>query len=166
MIFLAGGVCSLFLRPGGLFAQEAPEVKSRDPFVSLLDQEKQNAQKRVSRHKDLSQFALKGIIWNKNLSVAIINDELFVPGDPCNGLKIEEIASEAVTLTDGTDSFEISLADGEAVSSDKTVTSAEAAKGPIETGMQQPQMQERPRSFLGGGPRQPSAPGRNVPYTY
>ena len=85
-------------------------AQERDPFVSSLDLQKQKAEKQFSLRMDLSEFVLKGIIWNNKVSVAIINDELFAVGDDCRGLQVEAIGKDSVTLTDGSESFSPSMA--------------------------------------------------------
>jgi hypothetical protein len=125
VVFLVAGV-SIFLSNDRIaLAQEPAGETLRDPFVSFLDLERENSQRKISKNMDLSQFELKGIIWNQKFSVAIINDELFVTGDPCKGLKIQAIEKEGVILTDGTDSFKISLLD-------KIVPKARESRSPTE----------------------------------
>jgi hypothetical protein len=143
----------------GLWAQkeEAP-LSVRDPFVSVLDLEKQDAQMRISRHLDVSQFALKGIVWNEKLSVAIINDELFIAGDVCKDLKIKAIDSHAVVLTDGTAVFRLSMADeilpsGETSGAEAVSEEVSAQEGPVR---EAPMPSERERGFFRRGSRSSS----------
>lgn len=74
----------------------------RDPFVSILDIEKQRILGRElslqRKKKELANISLKGIIWSNLRSVAIINDKPVMPGDEIDGYKITQIDKESVTL--------------------------------------------------------------------
>lgn len=77
----------------------------RDPFVSILDLEEQ--QKATAKKTDLSKMVLKGIIWNEYKPIAIVNDELVMIGDYWQGLKVEAIEKDSVTLKDQDESFKL-----------------------------------------------------------
>lgn len=64
-------------------------AQERDPFTSIIDLKEQllGQQKKIN----LSQVALKGIIWNPTRAIAIINDELVMAGDNWQGYKVERI---------------------------------------------------------------------------
>jgi hypothetical protein len=81
------------------------EAIEQDPFVSMLDIREEK--KATSAKIDLSGAVLKGIIWNKNRAVAIINDEPVVCGEEWRGLKIERIEQDKVILGDGEKSYSL-----------------------------------------------------------
>lgn len=142
------------------FAQE------RDPFVSSLDLEKLRSKIQLAQKMDSSQLILRGIIWNEKLSVAIINDELFVVGDECKGLKIKGIEKDAVIMTDGVDSSKLSIP-GDVVPARRTQLAQNGAEVPSqEIGVQKETVgqqqrfipQERQRVYPQTGFRLPSQP--------
>lgn len=84
-------------------------VNERDPFVSILDQEKQEEKqnKLLLEEEKLNQekakralpVVLNGIIWSDSKAVAIMNDELFGVGDEVEGYKVENIEKDTVILS-------------------------------------------------------------------
>ena len=91
----------------------------RDPFISIMDLEK----KQIVEQKtiDLSNVALKGIIWNDALAVAVINEELIMAGDTWRDFKVEKIEKDSVLLSIEGKEYTLSLGEGE--SPDKTAAS-------------------------------------------
>ena len=79
------------------------QAEERDPFVSILDLQLQNAR------ADLSGINLKGIIWSANRPVAILNDTLVTEGDVFSGFKMAKIDKNNVTLTLGKETYVLSL---------------------------------------------------------
>lgn len=77
----------------------------RDPFVSILDLEER--QKATAKKTDLSKIVLRGIIWNEYKPIAIVNDELVMIGDYWQGLKVESIEKDGITLKDQAESFKL-----------------------------------------------------------
>jgi len=120
-------------------------AQERDPFISVLDleKEKQKAKVQVTKKIDLSQFALNGIIWNEKMSVAIINDELFVAGDDCKGLGVKSIEKDGVMLTDGTDSFKVPMTDDILPTEKKQLAKSLATPPPEEAVGETPLQQEK-----------------------
>jgi hypothetical protein len=136
--------CAMFL----IFREDLM-AEDRDPFISSLDLEKQKAKMQITKRIDLSQLILKGIIWNEKLSVAIINDDLFMVGDDCKGLKIKSIDRGSVTLSDGIDSFNLALAD-DVVPKEKTQVAEslqEAQPKGTDTQPEEATTQDRRRSY-------------------
>jgi hypothetical protein len=83
------------------------------------------------------------------LSVAIINDDLFMVGDDCKGLKIKSIDRGSVTLSDGIDSFNLALAD-DVVPKEKTQVAEslqEAQPKGTDTQPEEATTQDRRRSY-------------------
>ena len=74
------------------------KAEERDPFVSLIELEKEKLLAQGNKI-DLSKIFLKGIIWNESKAVAIINDQLVMVGDDWQGFKIERIDKDSVTLS-------------------------------------------------------------------
>lgn len=87
----------------------------RDPFISIIELEKQKLveQKAI----DLSNVTLKGILWNEAKRVAIINDELLMPGDAWRDFRIEKIEKDSIIISSEGKDYTLSL--GEGVSPDK-----------------------------------------------
>ena len=110
-----------------LVAQE-----ERDPFVSILDLKKQKLTA-YKQKMDLSKVILKGIIWNAQQSVAIINDELVMAGDEWQGYKLERIDRGGILLSDGENTYQVSIKEEmPSISKDNLTTKPEA---PLENEM-------------------------------
>lgn len=86
-------------------------AQERDPFISMLDLEKQKQKVQIAKKIDVSEFVLKGILWNERQAVAIINDELVMADDAWKGLKITRIDRDSVIVSDGADSYKLSIAE-------------------------------------------------------
>lgn len=93
----------------GSYAATA-HAELRDPFISIMDLEK----KQIVEQKamDLSNAALKGIIWNNALAVAVINEELVMAGDTWRDFKVEKVEKESVVLSIEGKEYTLSLDDG------------------------------------------------------
>lgn len=79
-----------------------------DPFLSMEDRAKLSA-----KPFDLSQLpyavALNGIIWRKDLKIAVINNEMVEEGKIWRDFKVEKIMRDKVILKWGDNSFEVLL---------------------------------------------------------
>lgn len=89
---------------GYIFELKAEE---RDPFTSIIDLREQelSLQKKIN----LSQVDLKGVIWNPERAIAIINDELVMAGDNWQGFKVERIDKDSMILSDNSGSYKLSV---------------------------------------------------------
>lgn len=97
---------------GSLIYMGGLKAEMRDPFISIIDTEKQKVveQKAI----DLSNVSLNGIIWNKARAVAIINEELVMAGDTWRDFSVEKIEKQSVTLRSGAKTYTLSLEDMQA----------------------------------------------------
>ncbi len=69
-----------------------------DPFVSLIREKRSNS-------ANLSAIKLEGILWDESIPLAIINDSILREGDSIDGLTIEQIEKNKVTLIKGEESY-------------------------------------------------------------
>lgn len=83
----------------------------RDPFISVIDIEKQRQILTGKKTVNLTNVSLKGIIWNTSNSIAIINDELVMAGDNWQEFKVEHIDKDSVTLSSQGNSYKLSTED-------------------------------------------------------
>lgn len=94
-----------FIINNNLFAQEE---KLRDPFLSLGDKIRL-----AQEAKDISvlpyPIVINGIIWTKNLPIAIINNDIVQQGEVWRDFKVEKIEKDKVILSRGSIQFEIPL---------------------------------------------------------
>ena len=82
----------------------------RDPFISIIELEKQKlVEQKVI---DLSNVILKGILWNEAKRVAIINDELVMPGDTWRDFRIEKIEKDSIIISSEGKEYTLSLGEG------------------------------------------------------
>lgn len=58
---------------------------------------------------DVSGLTLVGILWDAHAPVAMINDQMLHVGDAVSGYTVLEIAQDRVTLSDGTDTFQLTI---------------------------------------------------------
>ena len=56
-----------------------------------------------------SNFVLSGIAWDAKLPIAIINENVYKPGDPIDGYTVSEIRPDAVTLSRGDEKIKLEL---------------------------------------------------------
>lgn len=71
---------------------------SRDPFTrgAVAGQE--------------SGLALSGILWDPQAPIAIINGQMLHLGEELEGYRVTEITQERVSMTDGTQTFQLMIA--------------------------------------------------------
>jgi hypothetical protein len=69
----------------------------RDPFTS------------GSMSSEVSGLRLSGILGDARHPIAIINGRMAVVGDEIGGFRVVRISAESVSVTDGADTFELSL---------------------------------------------------------
>jgi hypothetical protein len=86
------------------FAQK--EEEQRDPFLSLADKIKLG-----DTSSNILPFpvVLSGIIWTKDMPVAMVNNEIVQQGEDWQGLKVEKIEKDKLILKRGQTLFEIPL---------------------------------------------------------
>ena len=73
-------------------------VWRRDPFT------------RGAAMGELSGLQLSGILWDSNEPIAIINGQMVRVGEKLEGYRVVEIAKDRVSVTDGTQTFQIQIA--------------------------------------------------------
>ncbi len=82
-----------------VFSAYSPGLaEKRDPFISTLDWQEVDKNSPV-RKAELTDLALKGLLWNKVHPVAIINDQILETGDNYAGWKVEKIERDGVILS-------------------------------------------------------------------
>jgi len=57
----------------------------------------------------VSGLELSGILWDPTAPVAILNGQMVHVGQECEGYRIVEIAKDRVTVTDGAETFSLSI---------------------------------------------------------
>ena len=70
----------------------------RDPFT------------RGSALSGLTGLTLSGILWDAHRPMAMINDQMVRVGETLDGYTIVEITADHVSMTDGTDTFQLQIA--------------------------------------------------------
>ena len=68
----------------------------RDPFSHA-----------VASSSELEGLVLSGIIWDATAPIAIINGQLLHTGEECEGYRIVGITQDHVSVSDGTDTFQL-----------------------------------------------------------
>lgn len=57
-----------------------------------------------------SGLVLSGILWDAQAPVAILNGQMLRVGEELEGFRITRIAADAVTVTDGAETFQLQIA--------------------------------------------------------
>ena len=70
----------------------------RDPFT------------RGAAMEEMSGLTLSGILWDPNQPIAIINGQMVHVGEEHDGYRIVEIVEDHVSITDGTQIFQLQIA--------------------------------------------------------
>ena len=89
------------------YNQQGAWAESRDPFISIIDLEKQKLVEQ--KVLDLSNVIVNGIIWNESASIAIINDELVMAGDKWRDVIMEKIEKDRVISRSQDKSYTLSI---------------------------------------------------------
>lgn len=87
-----------------LFAKN--EDEQRDPFLSLADKIKLGD---TSGNILPFPVVLSGIIWTKDVPLAMVNNEIVQQGEDWQGFKVEKIEKDKLILKRGGTLFEIPL---------------------------------------------------------
>ena len=78
--------------------RHAEEISwGRDPFL------------RGGAEGQAGALMLSGILWDASAPIAIINGQMLHVGDELEGYRIMHITSDRVTVTDGTDTFQLQI---------------------------------------------------------
>ena len=59
---------------------------------------------------EVSGLTLSGILWDANAPIAIINGQMVHVGEELEGYHVTEITQEHVSITDGTQTFQLKIA--------------------------------------------------------
>lgn len=73
-------------------------AEDKDPFVSIIDLQKQQAEGEEQIKLDLSNVMLKGIIWSNDKGLAVINEDMVAAGESWGEFKVERVDKKSVTL--------------------------------------------------------------------
>lgn len=104
--------------PSSLTNNKAELVQELGHNFSTLEKETANLELRydpftssqiTSKRIDATGISLKGVIWDKNKPMALINEEVVKVGDKIEGYTVKEIHKDRVILTDGANSTALKL---------------------------------------------------------
>ncbi len=92
--------CLLFVIASLVFSSlyGSARAEEKDPFVSIIDLQKQQAEGEEQIKLDLSNVTLKGIIWSEDKVLAVINEDMVTAGDSWGEFKVERVDKKSVTL--------------------------------------------------------------------
>ncbi len=76
--------------------------KNRDPLRPLINSQ---GKLLINERRGVGNFILQGIIYYKDKSVAVINNQMFHEGDIVNGYKIKKIDPYKIILQKGKEEF-------------------------------------------------------------
>ena len=90
LIIIAAVICSC--------VHGSARAEEKDPFVSIIDLQKQQAEGEEQIKLDLSNVSLKGIIWSNDKGLAVINEDMVMAGESWGEFKVERVDKKSVTL--------------------------------------------------------------------
>lgn len=116
--------CLLIVIAGIIFSVVCGSARAqeKDPFVSIIDLQKQQAEGEEQIKLDLSNVSLKGIIWSNDKGLAVINQDMVMAGDSWGEFKVERVDKKSVILQYKGKQYELFLE--ESSSADKKIPPA------------------------------------------